>query len=176
MSEAAKGAPTTEAWLRGPVDGVDPHLMPAAHALIQAGEELGRATIGLGAEALRARPGEAASLAFHLRHVAGSIDRLLTYARGEKLSVAQRQAAAAESEDAAAPDLQAMLAGVDAAVERALAQIRATPVSEILQPRAVGRTGLPSTVLGLLFHLAEHAQRHAGQAIATAKVVRASTP
>ncbi|HEV7500228.1 MAG TPA: DinB family protein [Vicinamibacteria bacterium] len=175
MSEGGKTATATEAWLRGPVEGVDPHLMPAAHALIQAGEELRRATAGLGADALRARPGQAASLAFHLRHVAGSIDRLLTYARGETLSPEQRQAAAAESDDTGAPDLFAMIAAVDASVQRALAQIRATPVSTLLEPRAVGRAALPSSVLGLLFHLAEHAQRHAGQAIATAKVVRAGT-
>lgn len=175
MSEGVKVAATTEAWLRGPVEGVDPHLMPAAHALVQAGEDLRRATEGLGAEALLARPGQAASLAFHLRHVAGSIDRLLTYARGERLSPEQRLAAAAESEDMGAPDLSAMLAAVDAAVQRALAQIRATPLPTLLEPRAVGRAALPSTVLGLLFHLAEHAQRHAGQAIATAKVVRDSS-
>lgn len=176
MSDAKPTAAPTEAWLRGPVEGIDAFLMPAAHALIQAGEDLRRATAGLSDEVLRARPGQAASLAFHLRHVAGSIDRLLAYARGEALTADQRQAAAAESEDAVAPALEAMLAAVDASVESALAQMRATPRAALLDARAVGRKGLPSTVIGLLFHLAEHAQRHTGQAIATARIVRSSMP
>lgn len=176
MSDAKPTAAPTEAWLRGPVEGIDAFLMPAAHALIQAGEDLRRATAGLSDEVLHARPGRAASLAFHLRHVAGSIDRLLAYARGEALTADQRQAAAAESEDSGSPALEAMLAGVDASVESALAQMRATPRAALLDARPVGRKGLPSTVIGLLFHLAEHAQRHTGQAIATARIVRSSTP
>ena len=86
-----------EAWLRGPLPDVDPYLMPAAHALVQSGEDLARAVEGLGAEQLWARPGGAASVGFHLRHIPGSIDRLLTYARGEALSDAQRAAAKAEA-------------------------------------------------------------------------------
>lgn len=176
MSDAKPTAAPTEAWLRGPVEGIDPFLMPAAHALVQAREDLRRTTEGLADEVLRARPGGAASLAFHLRHVAGSIERLRAYARGEALTADQRQAAAAESEDVGAPALEAMLAGVDASVDSALAQMRATPRAALLEARSVGRKGLPSTVIGLLFHLAEHAQRHTGQAIATARIVRSSTP
>jgi len=175
MSDVRAASPPTEAWLRGPVAGIDPFLMPAAHALVQTREEMRRVTLGLSAEVLRARPGGAASLCFHLRHIAGSIDRLLAYARAETLGEDQRRAAAAESDDASAPVLEAMLAEVDAAVDRALAQMRTTPRAALLDARAVGRKGLPSTVLGLLFHLAEHAQRHAGQATTTARIAR-STP
>jgi hypothetical protein len=81
-----------EAWLRGPLDGIDPVLMPAAHALVQAGEDLQQAASDLTVEQLWVTPGGAASPGFHLRHIAGSIDRLLTYARGEQLNEAQRQA------------------------------------------------------------------------------------
>jgi hypothetical protein len=105
--------------------------------------------------------------------MAGSIDRLLAYARGEGLTLEQRAAARAEPEDSSA-DAAALVAGVRSAVQKALAQIRATPRESLLEPRPVGRAALPSTVLGLLFHLAEHAQRHVGQAIATAKVVRSA--
>ena len=164
-----------EAWLRGPVRGVDPWLMPAAHALVQIREDLGAVTEGLTGAQLRARPGGAASVEFHLRHVAGSIDRLMTYARGEVLSDAQRRAAAAEGTPDDDPDPAALLAALRAAVEAALSQLRSTDPGTLLDPRAVGRAALPSTVLGLLFHAAEHAQRHTGQAIATAKVVRALT-
>ena len=164
-----------EAWLRGPVRGVDAYLMPAAHALVQCREELAAAVNGLNGEQLWSRPGGAASVGFHLRHVAGSIERLLTYARGEALSDAQRRAAGAEGTPGDYADPTALLAAVDGAIEAALAQIRATDRATLLEPRTVGRAALPSTVLGLLFHAAEHAQRHTGQAIATAKVVRALT-
>lgn len=162
-----------EAWLRGPIGGIDPHLMPAAHALVQCREELTAAVRDLTKDQLWARPGGAASVGFHLRHVAGSLDRLLTYARGQALTDDQRRAAGAEGAPGEDPDPTALLAGVTAAVDAALAQLRATDPATLLDPRAVGRAGLPSTVLGLVFHAAEHAQRHTGQVIATSKVVRA---
>jgi len=160
-----------EAWLRGPVEGVDPWLMPVAHALAQAREDVARVAAGLTPEELAVRPGGAASAAFHLRHLAGSLDRLFTYARGEALSAQQREALAAESADAVA-DAGALLAEVDAAIGRALDQLRRTRADDLLTPREVGRARLPSTVLGLLFHAAEHTTRHVGQLITTVKVVR----
>jgi uncharacterized damage-inducible protein DinB len=162
-----------EAWLRGPLEGVDPYLMPAAHALVQSREDLAQAVAGLGRGALQERPGGAASLSFHLRHVAGSIDRLLTYARGQALSDVQRAAAGAEAQESDA-DGAALVALAQAAIDVALAQLRSTPRESLLDARPVGRAALPSTVLGLLFHVAEHTQRHTGQVIATAKVVRAA--
>lgn len=163
-----------DAWLRGPAEGIDPYLMPAAHGLIQVREDLARAAAGLTAEQLWARPGGAASVGFHLRHVAGSIDRLLAYARGEALTPAQREAAMAEKNPDPALGVDRLVAGAAEIVDRALAQMRATPREALLEPRGVGRANLPSTVLGVLFHLTEHAQRHTGQVIATAKAVQAS--
>jgi uncharacterized damage-inducible protein DinB len=163
-----------EAWLSGPIDGIDGYLMPAAHAFVQARAELAAACGGLGAVELQARPGGAASLAFHLRHVAGSTDRLLTYARGEALSVSQRAAAKDEEAAAVTTDAGPLLGALSVAIDSALQQLRLTPRESLLDARAVGRAGLPSTVIGLLFHAAEHAQRHAGQAIVTARVVRAA--
>jgi uncharacterized damage-inducible protein DinB len=161
-----------EPWLRGPLEGVDPYLMPAAHALTHAGEDLARAVADVPAHALWTRPGGSASVGFHLRHIPGSIDRLLTYARGEALTDAQRAAAKAEEEPGAPADATALLAAAQQAIAAALAQIRATPRETLLDPRGVGRAQLPSTVLGLLFHVAEHTQRHTGQLIATARAVR----
>jgi uncharacterized damage-inducible protein DinB len=160
-----------EAWQRGPVEGVDPWLQPAAHAFIQAGEDLAKAAFGLSPAQLNARPGGVASVAFHIRHTAGATDRLLSYARGEALSAAQKQAAVAEGQETTDATL---LVHLDAAFARALDQLRATPRERLLDARGVGRAQLPSTVLGLLFHAAEHASRHAGQAVTTALIVRAS--
>jgi uncharacterized damage-inducible protein DinB len=162
----------TEAWLAGPVPDIDPYLMPVAHALLQARTDLTQATDGLTGPQLWARPGNAASIGFHLRHVAGSIDRLLTYARGELLTEEQRRQAAAESHAGPEQEPAPFLSAVSASIDAALAQLRQTGRDSLLEPRAVGRAGLPSTVLGLLFHVAEHTQRHTGQVIATAKVVR----
>lgn len=162
-----------EAWMRGPVPGVEPLLMPAAHALIGAAEDVRHAAEGLSAELLWAKPGGAASVGFHVAHAAGSLDRLLAYARGEALSPEQFAYLAAEQEPGDPPlDAATLLARFDAQVERALAQIRATPVDSLLEPRGIGRRQLPSNVLGLLFHAAEHTQRHTGQAITTARIVR----
>jgi uncharacterized damage-inducible protein DinB len=173
MTVPAPKPQNAEPWLRGPVPGVDAYLQPAAHALLHASEDLERTASDLSPEELAMRPGGAASVAFHLRHVASSIDRLLTYARGLPLSDAQRRVLVAESTGGNAPGDAAELIGqVRTAITGAIDTMRATPRDVLLEARAVGQKGLPSTVVGLIFHTAEHAQRHTGQAIATAKAVR----
>lgn len=173
MTQTPSHSNTVEPWLRGPVPGIDPYLQPAAHALIMASEDLDRAARDLSPDELSVRPGGAASVAFHLRHIAGSVDRLLTYARGATLSDAQRRVLVSESTGGNAPgDASELIANARAAIVGAIDTLRATPRDSLLDARAVGKQALPSTVLGLLFHVAEHTQRHVGQAIATAKAVR----
>ncbi len=163
-----------EAWQRGPIEGVDAYLQPAAHAFVHAREDLARALAGLTHAQLWARPGGSASIGFHARHAAGAAERLLTYARGDSLDDAARAAAAREREPRGPDDgPDVLLAEVAQAFERVLAQLRATPRVALLEARAVGRARLPSTVLGLLFHAAEHAARHAGQALTLSALVRA---
>jgi uncharacterized damage-inducible protein DinB len=163
----------TEAWLRGPVDGVPAPLMPAAHSLIDAVEDIERAVEGLSPERLWLAPGGAASIGFHLKHVPGSIDRLLTYARGGLLTSQQLAAIPREQEPGEPPaELDELLSALRDARDRALDAYRATDAGSLLDSRSVGRAALPSTVQGLLFHAAEHARRHAGQVVATARIVR----
>lgn len=160
-----------EFWMRGiTVDGISPALQPVAHALLQALEDLEGAAAGLSVDALWARPGGAASAGFHLRHLAGSLDRLTTYARGEALTDAQLAALRSEQEPGEPAD--ALLAHVRATVERALDQLRGTPDDALDAPRFVGRARLPSSVRGLLYHAGEHTSRHTGQVVTTAKIVR----
>ena len=159
-----------EPWQRGPIEGVPPLLMPAAHALLQAREDVEHVLQSLTTVELWQRPGGAASVGFHVRHLAGALDRLLTYARGEALGDAQKRAKAAEAREEGL-DAAALRAEVDAALAAALAQIRSTSAAQLLEPRGVGRQQLPSNVLGLVFHAAEHATRHAGQAVTTGKIV-----
>lgn len=174
MSEANRHAAAAppEPWLRGPVPEVPALLQPVAHALMHAVEDVTRTVTALEPASVWRRPGRAASVGFHVRHAGGSLDRLFTYARGESLSVAQRAALKAEAEPGEPPeDGAALVAAFQACVEAAMAQLRATPEAELLEPRGVGRKQLPSTTLGLLFHAAEHTQRHVGQIVTTARML-----
>jgi hypothetical protein len=111
---------------------------------------------------------------FHVRHAAGSLDRLFTYARGEALSAEQRVFLDTEGIPGSPPaEAAGLVAAFELQIGRALAQLRETPDSTLLEPRGVGRLQLPSTVLGLLFHAAEHTQRHIGQIVTTARIVLA---
>jgi hypothetical protein len=161
-----------EVWLRGPIEDVAPLLQPVAHGLLQCRLEV-RATLpSLTAAELWTSPGGAATAGYHVRHAIGSLDRLFTYARGEQLSREQLTALREEGRPDERDGIEnALVAEFDAAVERALTQLRATDPATLLEPREVGRARLPSTVLGLLFHAAEHTQRHVGQLVTTAKVL-----
>ena len=162
-----------EVWLRGPIEDVAPLLQPVAHSLLQCRLEV-RATVpSLTVAQLWTWPGGAAPAGYHVRHAVGSLDRLLTYARGEQLSREQLAALREEARSDERDGIQDLLvAEFDAAVEGALLQVRATDPSTHLDAREVGRARLPSTVLGLLFHAAEHTQRHVGQLVTTAKILR----
>jgi hypothetical protein len=164
-----------EVWLRGPVAGIPSLLQPVAHALLQAVEEVRRVVSPLSPGHLWVRPGGAASVGFHVRHAAGSLGRLFIYARGEALSAEQRAFLAAEAEPGSPPEpAAALVASFERQVDRALAQLRDTRESTLLEARGVGRLLLPSTVIGLLVHAAEHTQRHVGQIVTTARIVGAA--
>jgi len=166
-----------EPWLRGPLPGIPALLQPVGHAFMMAAEDVAAAVLDLGPDELWIQPGGVASIGFHLAHLSGSTDRLLTYARGTPLSEAQRAALAREGAiSAIRPPLAELLALWGATVNAALQQLAATPDSTLSEPREVGRARLPSTVLGLLFHAAEHASRHTGQVVTTATMVRAARP
>ena len=164
-----------EVWLRGPVEGVQPLLQPAAHAILQVGEDVPAIVADLPPDLLWARPAGAAAIGFHLLHLPGSLDRLLTYSRGAALNSAQLNELAAERtahEDR--PELSRLLARFAARIESSVAYVRTVPENSLLTPREVGRKRFPSTTLGLIFHAAEHSSRHAGQIVTLNKIVRGS--
>jgi len=164
-----------EVWLRGPVPGVPPSLQPVAHALLQAREEVEAAMQGFPEEKLWDRPAGVASVGFHLQHFSGVLSRLFTYARGESLDAAQREALAAEQEPSRANvSLDDLVRAFHQQVDRTIDALRAIDEKTLTEPRAVGRNKLPSTKLGLIVHAAEHTQRHVGQLLVTARVVRAA--
>ena len=158
-----------EVWLRGPLPDYVDELQPVAHSLLQVREELDRVA-ALPPAHLWARPGGVASIGFHLRHLAGSLDRLITYASGKPLTAAQYDFLANEGREND-ERAETLVRSAQAAIDRALTHVRTTPLCTLDDAREVGRDRLPSTVLGLLFHAAEHAQRHSAQIITTAKIV-----
>lgn len=162
-----------EPWLRGPLADVSRLTMPAAHALLQSREDLETHAAPLTIAQLWRNPGGAPSVGFHLRHIAGSIDRLLAYTAGRSLTEEQFRFLASEKLPGEPPsDAAELVAAAQARIDEMLAVIRATPEEVLFEPRAVGRAQLPTNVFGLLFHIAEHTQRHTGAIIATARIVR----
>jgi uncharacterized damage-inducible protein DinB len=164
-----------EPWLRGTLGEIPAIHRAVLHALELAEEDLTRCCAGLTDIELNARPGGIASLSFHLRHIARSVDRLLTYAEGRQLSEQQTAKLKAEMEPGAAPD--ELFAELRDALAGARTRIRAiADGGDLESKRTVGRKSLPTSLGGLLVHVAEHTQRHVGQAITTAKIVLLSRP
>ena len=161
-----------EYWLRGPVPGVPDLLQPVAHALLQAQEEIHDMMGDFSGQLLWERPAESASVGFHLRHLAGMLDRLFTYARGESLSRQQLAYLAEEGNPQEDITVVFLLKVLDAQLAQSLDQLRGTDPQTLTQTRTVGRQQLPSTVLGLLFHAAEHTMRHTGQLLVTVRVLK----
>jgi uncharacterized damage-inducible protein DinB len=163
-------APLPEPWLRGTLADIPPVQRAVLHALQLAKEDIYRWCAELTQEELHARPAGLDPISFHLRHISRSLDRLLTYAEGSKLSEKQIEALNKEKETGASRNQ--LFGEFEAAIEASAARIRAFGPAQLLESRTVGKKALPTTVTGLLVHIAEHTQRHVGQAIATSKVVR----
>jgi uncharacterized damage-inducible protein DinB len=138
------------------------------HALELAAEDVARWCDALNGEEMEARPLGLPSVGLQLRHIARSLDRLLTYADGQKLTERQLKLLKTEEEFV---DREATLMEFAEAIEVSITRVLAFSDKSYEQPRAVGRKKLPTTAGGLLVHCADHTQRHVGQAITTAKVV-----
>lgn len=167
----AKIEPQPEPWLRGMLTDLPPEQRAVLHALELAREDMRRWCGTLSEEELHARPHGLPSVAFHLRHIVGSLDRLLTYAEGNLLNDEQMRRLAAEKNPTG--EKEEILAGFESGLREAEERIRAMDLADWPEAREVGRKKLPTTVAGLLIHCADHTQRHVGQAITTAKVLLA---
>jgi uncharacterized damage-inducible protein DinB len=161
-----------EPWLRGTLLEVPAVPRAVLHALELAKEDLHKWCETLTDEQLNARPGGVASVAFQLRHIGGSIDRLLSYAEGRPLSAEQLLFLKGELDRTETKaDIFRFL---DQTCALAAARIRTLATHNLEEPRTVGRRELPTTLGGLLVHVADHTQRHVGQAITTARIVAGS--
>lgn len=160
-----------EAWLSGKLEGFSDVMMPTAHALAQAISDLQTFT-DLNDEELLTKPNGASSIAFHLRHIAGSCDRLLTYAKGENLSDSQFEFLKNETAETSELNAVELVNQAVLSIEKAMDFCRKVSPEILFEARFVGRKKLPTNVFGLLFHIAEHTARHVGQITTTAKIVR----
>ena len=170
MTTSATTAPYTEPWLRGTHRDVSPAARAVLHALEQAGDDAHRWTDGLSDLEMHAQPFGLMSIAAQLRHIAGSTDRLLTYAEGGQLS--EEQLTAMKAEQSGTETREKLLARLDAALGRAAERVRALATADLNTERKVGRKSLPTTLGGALIHVADHTQRHVGQLVTTAKLVK----
>ena len=164
--------PGPEPWLRGPIPGVDPLVAPILYSFQQAREDLAHWTAGLTTEQVWARPHGFGPVGYHLRHIAGSVARLMTYVQGRELSPEQFAEIARQMDPGAS--LEELMAELERSLSAAEAVVRAIDPATLAAPRTVGRKRLPTTVIGLLTHIAEHTTRHVGEAISAAKLARVS--
>lgn len=160
-----------EVWMRGPVQDVPALLQPVAHTLLQAYEEAGQYVEGLDNERLWIRPGGMASVGFHLQHIIGVVDRLFTYALGHSLSDEQLAYLRMEDQNIAGAEVVDLVRMLGEQVHKAIDQLSTINESELPATRYLGRKRIPTTMIGLLFHAAEHTQRHVGQLLVTVRWV-----
>ena len=160
-----------EVWLRGPLPEVPALLQPVAHALLQAREEINTMLNNFPEEKLWEKVAGMASVGFHLQHMCGVMDRLITYADGRLLSEDQLQYL--RSEGSPTGGLGGLLTAFNGQVDEVIAIVKTIDESKLTEARGVGRAQLPSTVIGLLVHMAEHTMRHTGQLLVTARVLTA---
>ncbi len=159
-----------EPWLRGPLEGVHALVAPTLHAYMQVREDLERWTDGLSDVQIWSRPHGLAPVGFQLRHIAGSVERLTTYLRGEQLTTRQLEAARGEMQPG--PGRAELLEMVTHSLHDSERVLLSIDPANFASVRVVGRKQLPTTVAGLVVHLAEHTQRHVGELIITTKLAR----
>ena len=159
-----------EIWLRGPLPNIPELLQPVAHALLQAREELNMLMESFDDGLLWVGVAGLASPGFHLQHLTGVLNRLFTYADGKQLSEQQLQYLAMEGKQA---DISShyLVKAFNREVDAALARLSKTNKLSLTQTREVGRGKLPSTVIGLYVHAAEHTMRHLGQLLVTVRAI-----
>lgn len=167
-----KPTQTLEVWMRGPIAGLIPLLQPVAHAILQAREEVNLMMIDFPNELIWERPNAVASVAFHLQHLSGVLDRLFTYANNQILNEDQLELLALEADSTQLLTVKGLLTRFNNQVNKALTQLKNIEEKTLLEPRSIGRKQIPTNQLGLLFHAAEHTQRHVGQLLVTIKMLK----
>ena len=164
-----------EVWQRGPVENIPALLQPVAHALLQAREEVHEIMNGFPEKLLWEKPAGVASPAFHLQHLCGVIDRIFTYARKEPLAKEQLHSLSLEgNQEKTSSSMYELIVQLDNQVDAAINELRKVDVNALTEARGVGRKQIPTTLMGLYFHAAEHSMRHIGQLLVTVRILRST--
>ncbi len=171
MSTASTAAPYVEPWLRGTHADVPAVGRAVLHAFDLALDDLTKWTEGLSDVEAHAQPLGLPSVSFHLKHIARSVDRLLNYAEGGQLTA--EQLTALKGEQTGSETMAELLAEVEASLSTAADRVRVLATADFNTFRGVGRKQLPTSIGGALIHVADHTQRHVGQVVTTAKVIKA---
>jgi uncharacterized damage-inducible protein DinB len=161
-----------EVWLRGKLPSVPDLLQPVAHALLEAKEEINELMKSFDASLLWEKPANLASVGFHLQHITGVQDRLFAYAKGEVLNEQQLAYLKNEGKEDNAITIDVLIENLNQQTERSIERLKRTETNTLTEARLVGRKQMPSTVIGLLFHVAEHTMRHTGQLLVTVKILK----
>jgi uncharacterized damage-inducible protein DinB len=174
MSTSSTTTPYIEPWLRGTHTDVPAVGRAVLHALELALDDITKWTSGLNDAEVHSQPLGLPSVSFHLKHIARSVDRILSYAEGNALTA--EQLAALKSEQAGEETLAELMAEVEASFSNAEERVRVLATADFETFRGVGRKQLPTSIGGTLVHVADHTQRHVGQVVTTAKVLKGLRP
>ena len=158
-----------EVWMRGPIEGVPALLQPVAHALLQVEEDVLKYTAQISSAQLWTKPGGNASIGFHLQHIRGVIDRMFTYAENKSLTDKQFDDLRQEGLEDGALSVISLVENLHRQIQQSLQKLALIDPDTLTELRFLGRKRIPTTLIGLLFHAAEHAQRHVGQLLVTAR-------
>ena len=173
MSTLTTPAPYVEPWLSGTHTEVPAVGRAVLHALDLALDDITKWTEGVTDIEVHTTPLGLPSVAFHLRHIARSVDRILTYAEGSQLTPEQLTQLKSEQGSDERETLAALIAEVEVSFANAAERIRTLSTADFNTTRGVGRKQLPTSIGGALIHVADHSQRHVGQVVTTAKVLKA---
>ena len=171
MSTPASSTPYVEPWLRGTHADVPAVARAVLHAFDLALDDITKWTEGLTDVEAQAQPLGLSPVAFHLKHIARSVDRLLTYAAGGQIST--HQLTRLKAEQSGSETLALLLAEVETSFSNAADRVRVLATADFNTFRGVGRKQLPTSIGGALVHVADHTMRHVGQVVTTAKVIKA---
>lgn len=163
-----------EVWQRGPVENVPALLQPVGHAILESREEVHQIMENFPEELLWDKPAGVASPAFHLQHIAGVIDRLFTYARKELLTEDQMHSLSLEgNREKTLLSMHQLIIQLDKQIDVDIEELKKVKEDSLTEVRGVGRKQIPTTLIGLYFHAAEHSMRHIGQLLVTVRVLKA---
>jgi hypothetical protein len=161
-----------EVWMRGPISGISPFLQPVAHALLQIDEDIQKQLTDEIEPYLWIRPFEMANIAFHVQHIAGVIQRIVIYSKGEYLTEEELQEIKLEGIQNPEINNEVLKDRLHEVIEQTLTYLKSIDPNTLADERFLGRKKIPTTQIGLLFHAAEHGQRHFGQLLVTIKTVK----